>query len=289
MQLLNYNEHRFSQLKNESVSRKSVRKLYYVHDGRNAWYSTWVQRYLDGCMHSSLSSAKRYAENLRVCGSVYYINEIPALLLESESLVLAVTQINCIDVLAAYSSNAVRNEAASGKQEIKNLLHNYLTRGSPIEGAFLSFEPDSHFWKNTPPPRDSVIRVLCEGSLRDFESLGKGALSGYKSKSCGSQYLLEWSHCEHKIQSDALRRIMKERPRKPLIRRASGSPKAEMDTGLNVSRFATELGLPTLLLLEQLQAAGISKQQKSDSISERDKAKLLEYLRRAQNNDAVST
>lgn len=279
MQLLNYNEHRFPQLRNESVSRKSVRKLYYVHDGRNAWHSTWVQRYLDGCMHSSLSSAIRYAESLRVRGSVYYINEIPALLLESESLVLVVTQINCTDVLAAYSSNAVRNEAASDKQKIENLRHNYLTRGSPIEGAFLSFEPDSHFWKNTPPPRDSLIRVLCEGSLRDFESLGKGVLSGYKSKSCGSQYLLEWSHCEHKIQSDALHRIMKERPRKPLIHRASGSPKTGMDTGLNVVRFATELGLPTLLLLKQLQAAGISKMHESDTISERDKAKLLEYLR----------
>lgn len=62
-----------------------------------------------------------------------------------------------------------------------------------------------------------------------------------------------------------------------------------MDTGLNVARFATELGLPTLLLLEQLQAAGISKMHESDTISERDKAKLLEYLRRAQNNDAGST
>lgn len=237
-------------------------------------------------MHSSLSSAKRYAESLRVRGSVYYINEIPALLLESESLVLAVTQINCTDVLAAYSSNAMKNNAVSNQHKVENFRQNYLTRGSPIEGAFLSFEPDSHFWKNNPPQCDSVIRVLCEGSIRNFEPLGEGALSGYKSISKGSQYFLEWSPREHKIRSDSLRRIMKERPRKSLTRRASGSLKAETGTdGLNVARFAKELGLPTSLLLEQLQAAGISKKLESDSISEHDKAKLLDHLRQAHNAD----
>ena len=50
---------------------------------------------------------------------------------------------------------------------------------------------------------------------------------------------------------------------------------------LNVAEFATELGLPVALLLEQLQAAGISKDQESDPVSEKDKAKLLEHLRQA--------
>ncbi|HEY8887530.1 MAG TPA: translation initiation factor IF-2 [Gallionella sp.] len=50
---------------------------------------------------------------------------------------------------------------------------------------------------------------------------------------------------------------------------------------LNVAEFATELGLPVTLLLEQLQAAGIAKEQESDPMSEKDKAKLLEHLRQA--------
>ena len=54
---------------------------------------------------------------------------------------------------------------------------------------------------------------------------------------------------------------------------------------LNVAQFATELGLPVALLLEQLQAAGISKEQESDSMSEKDKAKLLEHLRQAHGGD----
>ena len=48
---------------------------------------------------------------------------------------------------------------------------------------------------------------------------------------------------------------------------------------MNVAQFAGELGLPVELLLEQLQAAGVAKKQESDSISEQDKAQLLEHLR----------
>ncbi len=50
---------------------------------------------------------------------------------------------------------------------------------------------------------------------------------------------------------------------------------------LNVAQFATELGLPVPLLLEQLKAAGLAKEQETDPVSEKDKAKLLEHLRQA--------
>ena len=50
---------------------------------------------------------------------------------------------------------------------------------------------------------------------------------------------------------------------------------------MNVAQFAGELGLPVELLLEQLQSAGVSKQKDSDTISEQDKAQLLEHLRGA--------
>ena len=50
---------------------------------------------------------------------------------------------------------------------------------------------------------------------------------------------------------------------------------------LNVAQFATELGLPVALLLEQLKAAGITKDEESSPLTEKDKAKLLEHLRQA--------
>jgi len=48
----------------------------------------------------------------------------------------------------------------------------------------------------------------------------------------------------------------------------------------NVAQFAKELGVPSSLLLEQLQAAGVSKHLVDDTLlTEQDKTQLLEYLR----------
>ena len=48
----------------------------------------------------------------------------------------------------------------------------------------------------------------------------------------------------------------------------------------NVAQFASELGLPAELLLEQLKAAGVSKAVAEDKLTEQDKTSLLEYLRK---------
>ena len=49
----------------------------------------------------------------------------------------------------------------------------------------------------------------------------------------------------------------------------------------SVAQFASELKVPPSVLLEQLRAAGVEKRVAEDSISEQDKAKLLEYLRKS--------
>ena len=49
----------------------------------------------------------------------------------------------------------------------------------------------------------------------------------------------------------------------------------------SVAQFASELKVPPSVLLEQLHAAGVEKRAPDDSLTEGDKARLLEYLRRA--------
>ena len=49
----------------------------------------------------------------------------------------------------------------------------------------------------------------------------------------------------------------------------------------NVAQFAQELKLPAAVLLDQLRAAGVAKQSPEDVLSENDKARLLDALRRA--------
>jgi translation initiation factor IF-2 len=50
---------------------------------------------------------------------------------------------------------------------------------------------------------------------------------------------------------------------------------------MSVTQFAGELKMPETVLLEQLQKAGVVKSGVEDLLTEQDKAKLLEYLRRA--------
>jgi len=49
----------------------------------------------------------------------------------------------------------------------------------------------------------------------------------------------------------------------------------------SVAQFASELKVPPQVLLEQLRAAGVDKRAADDSLTESDKSRLLEYLRRA--------
>jgi len=49
----------------------------------------------------------------------------------------------------------------------------------------------------------------------------------------------------------------------------------------NVAQFAAELKMPSGLLLEQLQAAGVQKASADDVLSETDKARLLDHLRKS--------
>src|SRR5689334_15283891 len=51
---------------------------------------------------------------------------------------------------------------------------------------------------------------------------------------------------------------------------------------INVTQFAQQLGLPTALLIEQLQAAGVKRSLAEDSqLTEKDKLQLLEHLKKS--------
>ncbi len=57
----------------------------------------------------------------------------------------------------------------------------------------------------------------------------------------------------------------------------------------SVAQFATELNLPPALLLEQLKAAGVAKSAAEESLSENDKALLLDYLRESHGSKEAKT
>ncbi len=56
---------------------------------------------------------------------------------------------------------------------------------------------------------------------------------------------------------------------------------------MNVAQFASELKLPATALLEQLAKAGVLKQASGDLLTEQDKTRLLDYLRKAHGETAL--
>ena len=57
-------------------------------------------------------------------------------------------------------------------------------------------------------------------------------------------------------------------------------------TSTTVAQFAAELKMPADILLEQLKSAGVSKTSEADAVTEADKGKLLESLRRAHGSES---
>ncbi|NSL55242.1 translation initiation factor IF-2 [Uliginosibacterium aquaticum] len=55
---------------------------------------------------------------------------------------------------------------------------------------------------------------------------------------------------------------------------------------MSVAEFATELKMPAPALLEQFEKAGVAKSGPTDTVSEQDKARLLDYLRRSHGETA---
>ena len=60
-------------------------------------------------------------------------------------------------------------------------------------------------------------------------------------------------------------------------------------TATSVSQFAIELKMPATALLEQLAKAGVSKTTASETLTDQDKAKLLDYLRRSHGESETKT
>jgi len=162
-------------------------KVYFLIYGRNAWNTTWIQKYSTGCMHSSLSAAKLAAEKKRVQGSVFSIEELPAIQFINPERSIIITEINNPSTLNLY------REITEAKD--LNLME-----------IFNRFSPKR---------LNSVIRLIWHKSKisvvnkkyvtmdNDFDSLekisGNTAFSKYKSYSHGKAYLLGWNKASNNI------------------------------------------------------------------------------------------
>jgi hypothetical protein len=193
-----------SDLDKSPVKEISCGAIYYAYTGRNAWHSTWITRYTNGCMHTTIESAKKYAERLRTRGTVFYIRQLPCLVIKSDDNQIIITEINSTNPLAGYSENAISNHLPVGHKKIDGARDNYLTIGSPINGLAMSFLPNSRFWVKRPSPRNSVIILSGKEIVTTIENIDPTKQQAYQSFSNGGNYLLGWRSIEVNVQGEAI-------------------------------------------------------------------------------------
>ena len=174
---------------------KEVRavKLYYWHRGRNAWWGVWATHYYEGCMHTAIESAKKFIEEKRTQGSVFYIKQLPAILLVTDRLSVAITQINSNLPLCEYTYVPNAEKARENWRKDFRAESAVLNLNTPIGSVVESFEPLSSFWLKTPKSKNSVITVCTSRNDDCFESMNDDELLQWGSITFGKDYLLGWS------------------------------------------------------------------------------------------------
>jgi hypothetical protein len=135
--------------------------MYYLGYGRNAWHSTWINRYYPDSVSFDEQSLKDQAERLRVQGNVFKIEAVPALVLGFTSNSFALISIN----------------------ERATWYYNELIRD-------ISGDRTTNFWRHLPPSSGNSVIVLRLGATAPQPQRFRPTIS--HSSSAGGQYLLNW-------------------------------------------------------------------------------------------------
>jgi len=198
---LDWNDTQFTG--DQVVSARSV-TVVLLYRGRNAWHSTWVQHYIRKAdLFSSIKDAKLAAEQLRAPGNVFYIKEVPALVLDGirHSLIL----------VDPNSETGFERFSGLYKETVVTSLGNF------VEGVFFGcLMKDAHnavidFQKNW-KLGNSGEKLILAGVLKvGFASKGlDNEFAGFVSVSHGAKYMLGWKPMSNNYSSKCLDNLISE-------------------------------------------------------------------------------
>jgi hypothetical protein len=153
----------------------SVGKAFYLFYGRNAWHSTWINKYYDGSVEGKVKTLKNFAENQRVQGNVFNIRELPALVFQSDRFTYAVIELNA---------------------------RGYLSRNLDVFNGPIFIRRLIRIFKNSPP--HTVLWFRMDGNIRLQEALWERdhQLKTWSSFPQGGDYPLGWREAVSQIRPD---------------------------------------------------------------------------------------
>jgi hypothetical protein len=161
-------------------------RLFYVTTGRNAWRETWINRYSEGCMHTSLESAQSYCERKRVQGTVFYISHMPTIAFISDKRMLAVTEINTQNILGNLNF-----------EKLTTLTSILPFHTMTLHQISLIFRPASPLLPTGARPK--VIRTFSEDVCEILDCSANDRLIAQSSHAVGIDRFLKWSDRDLKL------------------------------------------------------------------------------------------
>jgi len=163
--------------------------------GRNAWHGTWVQHFMQNAeMYTTIESAKNGAEHLRAPGNVFYVLEVPALLL--------LGKITSTVHVETSNERPFEHFAGIGNWTNKSVLGNFregIYPGVSLRDAARVIENTRLFWGEN---RFSSRNMLA-GHVTSLDDLAfkTRSLQAFRSFGQGSEYLLGWEIFENNFVS----------------------------------------------------------------------------------------
>lgn len=167
--------------------------LYVLSRGRNAWHSTWVTNYSGpSALVNSRNVAKQIAERRRVQGNVFYIAQVPGLLLKSLEGPVALVEFHSRDCFSRWDHER-------GRQRLR--------LGTPLGETLRALGPNG-LWQGRAPSSDSFI-----SGIADWEPLTvlppRKPLERWVSESLGGTSPLVWHGSTSRYSRQGVNRIVR--------------------------------------------------------------------------------
>ena len=129
--------------------------VYFISSGRNAWHSTWMQKYEKNTLMSSYDASRTFIGSRMTQGTAFRMTITPAWHLRFSSKSFLVCEINT-------------------SRPFSRLLEAAFTvPGISEEQAVLLLKPTSPLWQGPAPRHDSIIVQQTNRSAREFAQWGE--------------------------------------------------------------------------------------------------------------------
>ena len=191
----------------EEIKSVSVKKIYYLVTGRNAWHSTWVQHFYKKCISTEYRELENDAEKRRGAGTVFYIEELPALCLEVSAGCFVISEINTNSPLKNYDPNnylKTRNQCNYIKKF--NCPTEQIFIGNRLSVILQSLN-SIECWNNS-IRKDSLFKLfLIDSTPADFEDQSDYYLIRNSSTAGGKKNSLSWVMKTGNISSEYVKKL----------------------------------------------------------------------------------